>query len=129
MMPYAPLGARPVVAAPDTTGQNVGNWTATLDNSVINSAVPFFEMYHLYIESSLQATGTQTSARVMLNSNFWDATLVGQLNSWDPSQPMLVQPGDIISVLFNIPITETPAPIVHAWFRFDTALAANRATV
>lgn len=123
-MPYAPLGARPVVAVADTTGQNTGNWTAMIDNSVISTNVPYFELYHLYIKSPVLSSA-QTSAEVMLNQNFWDATLVAQLNSWDPSQPMLLTPGDTIYVLFDVPISETPAPIVYAWFRYDTAVLTN----
>lgn len=117
-MTFTTLGARPVTAALDTTGQNTGNWTAMLDNSVIGAAVSQFEMYHMYIESPVNGD-VQTTAQVKLNSNFWDATLIGQLNSWDPAQPMLMTPGDTIYVLFNVPISVTPAPVVTCWFRFE----------
>lgn len=120
-MAYASLGARPVVATPDTTGNNEGNWTAMCDNSVIGANVPYFELYHLYIKSPV-LSAAQTSAQVMLNTNFWDATLVAQLNSWDPSQPMLLTPGDTIYILFDVPTSQTPAPIVTCWFRYDIAI-------
>lgn len=116
-MTYVTLGSRPVTAVADTTGLNPGKFTAVVDQSVINSTVSVIEMYHMYIEAPT-LTGQATTAKVLLNTQFWDATLIGQLNSWDPSQPMLIQPGDTIYVLFNVPISTTPAPIVTCWFRF-----------
>lgn len=117
-MPYMTLGPRPVVATPDTSGDNPGNWTAVVDQSVISSTVPVMELYHMYLESP-QLVGTPTTARVRLNASLWDATLIGQLNSWDPSQPMLLTPGDTVYVEFNVPISTTPAPLVVCWFRFQ----------
>jgi hypothetical protein len=116
---YVTLGPRPVKAAADTTGQNAGNWTAVLDDSVIQSSVPEFEMYHMFISAPTLGTNQQSNARVMLNQAFWDATLIAQLNSWDPSQPMLCRPGDTIYVLFNVPTSTTPAPVVTCWFRYQ----------
>lgn len=118
-MTYTTLGPRPVNAAADTTGQNPGNWTAVLDDGVIQANVPTFEMYHMFISAPTLGVGQQSDARVMLNTAFWDATLIAQLNSWDPSQPMLCRPGDTIYVLFNVPTSTTPAPIVTCWFRYQ----------
>lgn len=116
--PYTRLGPRPVTAAKDTSGLNPGNWTAVLNDTIINVTVSEYEMYHMYIKSPL-LVGVQTTAQVLLNNYFWDATLVGQLNSWDPSQPMLMQPGDVLYVLFNVPVATTPAPTVTCWFRYQ----------
>ena len=118
-MPYRTLGPRPVVAEPDATGFNTGHWTCTLDAAVISSTVPVFELYHMYI-SAPTLTGAPTIATVMLNLAHWDITLIGQANSWDPSQPMLMQPGDVLTVMFNVPTTTTPAPTVTGWFRYQT---------
>lgn len=117
-MPFMTLGPRPVTAVADTTGGNPGNWTAIIDQSVINSTVPVIELYHMYI-SAPTLVGQSTTAQVKLNSAFWDATLIGQLNSWDPAQPMLLTPGDTIYVEFNVPTSTTPAPIVVCWFRYQ----------
>ena len=123
-MPYVPLGPRPANAVADTTGQNVGNWTVSLSSSVIQASVPYFELYHLFIKSPTLAAA-QTSAQVMINNNFWDATLVAQLNSWDPSQPALLTPGDDVDILFNVPINMEPPPFVCGWFRYDPTIPAN----
>lgn len=117
-MTYVPLGYRPTTAVKDTTGHNPGNWTATLDSALLGITVPVFEMYHLYFVSP-QLAGAPTTCTVMINQGFWDITLIGQANSWDPSQPPLLQPGDYISLLFNVPVSSTPAPVVTAWFRYE----------
>lgn len=118
-MAYVTLGPRPVKATADTTGLNTGNYTASLSDQVIGASVPRFEMYHMFI-SAPTLTGIATTATVLVNRQYWDATLIGQLNSWDPSQPMLLQPGDEIDVLFNVPTTNTTVPTVTCWFRYET---------
>lgn len=118
-MTLTPLGARPVTATADSTGLNPGNWTAVLPADIINISVPVFEMYHMFISAPTLGVGQQSNARVRWNQYFWDATLVAQLNSWDPSQPMLLQPGDEISVLFNVPTTSNPAPMITCYFRYQ----------
>jgi hypothetical protein len=116
-MTHYPLGHRPIVATPDTTGQNTGNWTAMLDHSVIGAKTPVFECYHLYITTP-STTGSVT-ATVMVNTGFWDVTLTGQANGWDPAQPILMQPGDTLYILFSIPTSQEPPPTVTAWFRHE----------
>jgi hypothetical protein len=118
-MAYIPLGARPATGVPDTTGQNTGNWTCTLDHSMIGVSQPVFELYHLYIESPALA-GQFTTAKVLLNVYKWDVTLIGQANSWDPSQPLLMTPGDDLHVIFNVPTSTTPPPTIVGWFRYQT---------
>lgn len=118
-MPYTTLGYRPFTGTPDTTGFNPNNWTAQLPLSDISSVSAGFELYHLYLTCPA-LPGVATTATVMLNQGLWDVTLIGQANSWDPSQPMLCAPGDTLYVLFNVPTTTTPAPTVTAWFRYDS---------
>lgn len=118
-MGYVTLGARPKVGVPDTTGQNTGNWTVSLEPADIGVTVSTFEMYHMFISAPTLAADQQSSARVMLNQYFWDATLIAQLNSWDPSQPMLLTPGDTIYVLFDVPTEMTTPPTVTCWFRYQ----------
>lgn len=115
-MAYMPLGSRPVKAIKDTTGLNTGNYTCIFDDSVINASTPRFEMYHMYVEAP-SLVGQSTTAKVVMNTGSWDATLLGQLNSWDPSQPLLMTPGDTLYVLFNVPVPNATVPTVTAWFR------------
>lgn len=114
---YVPLGYRPVKGVADPNGANPGNYTCVFDNSVINAKVSVFEMYHLYVTAPL-ITGGETTATVALNGGYWDVTLTGQANGWDPAQPMLMQPGDTMYVYWNVPTSNTTPPTVTAWFRF-----------
>lgn len=118
-MTYIPLGFRSATVGLDTTGLNAGNWTATFDSSVMGIQVPVFELYHLYLTAPTLTTG-QTTATVLINRGYWDVTLIGQANSWDPSQPPLLTPGDAISILFNVPTSTTPKPTAFAWFRYES---------
>lgn len=117
-MASVPLGARPVVAAADTTGRNTGNYTAVFDGAVLGIQHPVFEMYHLYLTAPT-LNGQSTIADVLLNLNFWDTTLIGQRNSWDPSQPLLMTPGDTLYLFFNVPTSNTTKPTATAWFRYN----------
>lgn len=117
-MALYPMGARPATAVKDTTGINPGNWTAALQPSDIQAKTDTFQCYHIYLRAPLNPT-TSTVATVLLNQYYWDVTLVGQFNSWDPSQPMLMTPGDTLYVAFNVPVSITPAPFVTCWFRYE----------
>ncbi len=118
-MAYVPLGGRPVRAALDQSGLNPGGfYTAVFDDQIIGATVPRYELYHLYLRSTV-LTGQATTVDVYLNTLPWDTTLIGQRNSWDPSQPALMQPGDVLYVCFNVPVTMTPAPYVVCWFRYE----------
>lgn len=117
-MAYIPLGYRPVKAAADTTGVNAGNYTAVFDSKVISITHPYFEMYHLYLTGPVLSGGS-TTVDVALNGGYWETTLIGQRNAWDPQQPLLMQPGDTLYVYFNVPTTNTTIPTVTAWFRYQ----------
>ena len=124
-MPYASLGYRPATAAADVTGNNDGNWTALFDQGSISNNVPYFELYHFYVSSPFLASGQQPTIQVALNQGLWDYNQQGAGNGWDPSQPMLLTPGDTLYFYFNLPVDITPAPVVTAWFRYDTAFTGG----
>jgi hypothetical protein len=117
-MTYAGLGFRPVKASADTTGMNTGNYTCVFNDTVIAVNVPYFELYHFYLTAP-QLSGTETTVQVMLNQGYWDYNLIGQANAWDPSQPMILSPGDVLYFFFNVPTSNTTVPVVYAWFRYD----------
>lgn len=117
-MTYAGLGYRPAIATADTSGFNAGNWTVTFAPEAVGANVPYFEVYHYYVHAPLVPT-TGTNVRIMLNQGAWDYNLIGQANGWDPSQPMIMTPGDTLYFLFNVPTSTSPAPQVTCWFRYD----------
>lgn len=122
MSTYGTLGFRTLAATADTTGMNTGNYTAVLTGSVININEPYFECYHIYLTSPAAPGTSYTTCQVYLNSGYWDYTSVANPgNGWDPSQPMILGPGDEVSFLFNVSASVSPAPIVTCWFRYVVA--------
>lgn len=115
------LGSRQVVATLDTTGLNPGNWTAQFTDQVLNSNVDPFEIYHFYVSTVQQLQWTQTPAfgqfQVWINNVPWDNEPYSANNSWDPSQPMLLHPGDEVDFFFSFG-TGSP-PIITAWLRYN----------
>lgn len=114
-MPYEGLGQR---MATGTSTDNI-NWTVTFDMSVLNvsTTIPYFEVYHIRINGVPGST-----VDVKIQAWDWDTTNYGDNNSWDPNQPMLVQPGQTIYFYYTYPSASTSAPTVTLWLRYDESL-------
>jgi hypothetical protein len=121
-MPYIGLGSRRVVAAPDLTGLNPGNFTCAFTPAIINVNVPYFEVYKMIVEN----VPIGFSATCVIDTKHFSFTLPNQGSEWDPSQPMLLIPANELDLLWNIPTSNTTVPICTAWFRFDTSVTANQ---
>lgn len=116
-MAYAGLGSRSVAAAPDTTGNNPGKLSSVFDPSVLSIQVPWFECYHAVVSG---IAVPPASATIYIGTRLWDANTFGAVGSWDPAQPMLIQPGD--SVYFYWSLAEgAAAPVTTMWFRYDAS--------
>jgi hypothetical protein len=120
-MPYIGLGSRRVVSSTDRTGQNTGNYTAAFTPNVININVPYFELYKMIVEN----VPIGFSATCVIDAKKFSFTLPNQGSEWDPSQPMLLIPGNELDLLWNIPVPNASIPIVTAWFRFDNSIPRN----
>lgn len=117
-MAYIGLGSVPVVASLiDPTGRNTGKWTAVMDSGKMAIKHPYFQMYHLTLKDGPNGSTCQ----IWLNNNFYDITPNGYLNSWDPNQPLEMQPGD--NLYFYWSKATGTAPTVTAYFRYDSAFA------
>lgn len=123
-MTYIPLNARSVTATPDATGFNIGNWTAAFTPAIlsVSTQIPFFEIFKMVVTGG--APGT--SLIVKIDNYEWDTTLIGWQNAWDPAQPMLVQQGQEVDILFNDPITDNTPATVTVWMRYDPNLAQQQ---
>jgi len=108
-------------AALDQTGRNTGNLTNALTGSFIGINVPEFECYHMTV-TNVPSGGQATIYR---NSSLYSFVYPFIGSEWDPSQPMLLRPGDEIDFLWNIVSSSTQKPIVTAFFRFDVTLPVN----
>jgi hypothetical protein len=123
-MPYVPLGARPLTATADTTGRNTGNWTNWYTPAILNTQIPYFEIYHLLF----------TGARVLDTVTIWVGTFQwsfatagpGGGSEWDPVSPMLLRPSDEVFFFWSTPASVPNVPVVTAWLRFSTGIPANK---
>lgn len=90
-----------------------GAWTVTFSPQVIDISVAF-EVYHIAVIGPAGST-----FRIYHDTTFYDAVAHGDLNSWDPAQPMLFTPGR--TMYFYYDSTQTPAPQVTIYCRELTA--------
>lgn len=87
-----------------------GNWSAVFDPKVLAFSANLVECYHIAL------TGPTGSAlRVYLDGTFYDGTPRGDINSWDPTHPLLLRGGQ--SLAFHWNSSATPAPLVTTWWR------------
>jgi hypothetical protein len=122
---YIALGSRgPVTGVADTTGNNPGNWTATFDQSTIDCNMPYFEVCHIVVNGAPNSAFT-----VYVGTRQWDTFQLGQSNSWDPTVPIPLNPGQILFFYYNDPTTDNHPPIITIWLRYDQDIVANQKAV
>jgi hypothetical protein len=114
-MPYVTLGARgPVTGKPDTSGHNPGNWTAEFTPDILNVFTSQFEVYKIIVHGAANAT-----FNVFVQAWQWDTAVYGAQNSWDPSQPLIMRPGQTLYFCYSDPVTDHTPPLVTIWLRYD----------
>jgi len=117
MASYRGLGNRRVTSVLDTTGNNSGNWTTILDAATLAITKAQFELYKAVV-SNVTAGGAATC---YLDDAQWSYVAPAAGGSeWDPSQPLLINPGQALYFYWNLPADSTPAPQLTAFFRYDT---------
>jgi hypothetical protein len=119
-----PARGGPNTAALDETGRNSGNLTNALTGAFIGINVPQFELYHATV-TGVPGGGQAT---IYVNSQLYSFTYPNVGSEWDPSQPMFLRPGDEVDFQWNI-ASGGQAPIVTAFFRFDTEIPVNASYV
>lgn len=117
-MAYIGLGARKAVGTADTTGNNTGKWTVVFDPQTINVNVAHFELYKLVVTGAAQTA----TFNVYVNVNQWDTAVYATNNSWDPQQPLLLTPGDVVYFYYSSSSSDGNKPTIYAWFRYDPAI-------
>jgi len=117
-MALVTLGSRgPVTGAADTTTKNPGNWTIAFTPDVINVNVPQFEVYKMVVSGA-----EDTTFNVYVDSWLWDVGIYGALNSWDPTQPLILRPGQALYFAYSDPVTDGTPPVATIWIRYNTDL-------
>lgn len=85
-----------------------GNWTATFQPSD-------FRIHNSFQIKHISLKGPASSAvQVYVDTTYFDATPRGDLNSWDPAQPLPLHPGQALYFYWNS-ATATPVPQVTVY--------------
>jgi hypothetical protein len=109
---YINYGARRVVGAADNTGNNSGNWTVEFTPAILAINQIPFECYKIIVSGAPGST-----FEIFIDQNQWDNVQVGQLNSWDPNQVMLINPGQTVYFYWSDAVTDDTPPTVTMWLR------------
>ena len=121
MSTYVGLGSRYAQGQPDISGLNSGNWTVAFTAPTLNVNIAFFEIHHIVVKGAPGTTFT-----VWINNRQWGAAARGDINEWDPNQPMQLNPGDDVLFMYSDPVTDGKPPVITVWLRYDQDIEANR---
>src|SRR5271166_6194817 len=125
MSTYVALGPRgPAVGQADNTGTNPGNWTVVFDPVTLNCNMPLFEVCHIVVNG---APGSSFS--VFIDVFQWDTNQNGFANSWDPSVPLPLRPGQYLYFYYSDPVSDNLPPKITLWLRYDQDIAVNKAAL
>jgi hypothetical protein len=110
---YVNLGSRQKQGKTDLNNLlSPGAFTVAFLPADLVVTVPEYEVYHVSLTGPAGST-----FQVYVNAIFYDNVLHGDINSWNPPQPMILRPGD--SVNFYWSTNTPPAPLVSIFLRFD----------
>jgi hypothetical protein len=105
----------------DQTGNNPGNWTVTFGPDDLNCNLPYFEVAHIVLQGAAGSSFT-----VWIDNFQWDANQNGFSNSWDPSVPLPLRPGQTLYFYWSDLATDGTPPMVTIWLRYDQDIIANQ---
>lgn len=89
-------------------------WTVTFDPAYLAVRVDA-EVYHMAVSGP-----AASSFQVYLDTAFYDYVSRGDINSWDPSQPLHIRPGQSMYFYWNT--NASPAPKVSMFLRTASPL-------
>jgi hypothetical protein len=75
---------------------NAGNWTVKFDASLMGISLSRFECYHIVISGP-----AGSSFRIFIDNKIYDNVSPGDVNSWDPNQPMKLTQGNTVYFYWN----------------------------
>lgn len=110
----ADLGSRnspaAVVDNQDRNPYGNGFWSVEFDPATFGVAANGFEIYHMTLSGP-----AGSSFQVFINHTFYSTSPRGDLNEWDPNQPLFMIGGQSLFFYWNS--AATPAPKVTVWMR------------
>jgi hypothetical protein len=71
-----------------------GGWTIEFSPADLPKVV--CEAFHMAVQGP-----PSSQFQVYIDNTFYDNVVRGDINSWDPSQPMLLRPGDTVFLHYN----------------------------
>lgn len=102
------LGAKSVTGVKDKANPlGTGFWTCAFTPERVGVRVPY-HVYHIAISGPVGS-----SFQVYVDTTFYDYVARGDINSWDPSQPMVVYPGQTVSFYWNTAAGSAPQVSMH----------------
>lgn len=102
---------------PNTGQPNAGKWTVTFTPADIGVSLPVFECYHIVVTGGPPGS----TFDVYVNNNLYDSVQPGNVNSWDPNNPMKLSNGDSVSFHWNVG-TVGYQPTVWMYFQQESPL-------
>ncbi len=125
MPDYVGLPAIAKTAAADMTGKNPGNYSCVFSASDFTSGVPYIEVPRIVITGGLVLAEIQ----VLVGAQLFTVSSVGfnGITVWSARNPMVLLPGNEVTILFGIPVSGNTAPQVTLWPRYDADIPANKA--
>lgn len=115
-MSYVPLGSRTAAGALDSTGLDPGSYSNFFGPAQLGVNQDYFEVY------SMSVTGLTTLATVTVyvNGQVRSTALLFGNSEWDPNQPILLIPGDQLTLAWDF--GTGAAPTATVWLRYDPAI-------
>lgn len=90
-----------------------GFWAVTFTPAIFAVAAGDFEIYHMTLRGP-----SNSQFQVYINSTFYSTSVRGDLNEWDPNQPLYMLGGQNLIFYWNS--VGTPNPKVQVWCRTPT---------
>lgn len=90
-----------------------GAYTVTMgpQQMGVTGGIGAFECHHIAIQGP-----PGSNFQVYVGDNFYDYVPRGDINSWDPNQPMQLSPQSVVYFYWNVN-TGTPKPTVTMYFQ------------
>jgi hypothetical protein len=107
------LGSRVATGRLDSTNINPygnGLWRVVFDQRVLAIATNAIEVYHISLTGPAGST-----LQMFIDRTFYDTTPRGDLNSYDPTNPLILRGGQELNFFWNS--SATPVPSVTIWIR------------
>jgi len=103
--------AQGVISNDNTNPYGNGRWRVTFDPKIFAVATNSFEVYHIALTGPL---GSQL--QVWVDRTFYEITQHGDVNSWDPNEPLHMNGGSTLDFYWNLS-TASQRPLVTLWLR------------